>query len=51
MHWSVLCYCTVMAGLVEKLEEFDDSQEWVEFVEHLVQYFEANRIEDGKKFC
>ena len=40
---------SIMAGLVGKREEFDDSQDWVEFVERLEQYFEANGIEDAKK--
>ena len=44
MQWLLLCYCTVMAGLVGKLEEFDDSQDWVEFVERLEQYIAKRHI-------
>ena len=38
-----------MAGLLGKLEEFDDSQDWVEFMEHLEQHFVVNGIEHDKK--
>ena len=44
-------YSSVMAGLVGKLEEFDDGQDWLEFVERLEQYFEANSIGDEKKWA
>ena len=39
----------MMAGLVGKLEEFDDTQDWIEFIERLEQYFEANDIGNDKK--
>ena len=33
----------------EKVEEYKEDEEWVEYIERLTHYFTANEIEDGDK--
>ena len=37
-------------ALIDKIEEYDEKESWIEYTECLEQYFAANKITDsGKK--
>ena len=36
-------------ALICKIEEYDETESWMEYTERLVQYFAANEITDGGK--
>ena len=48
-----MCYCVLMAALLERIDQFNPEQEeWPQYVEWLKQFFKANDITgEGEVAC